>query len=1421
MSQDREHSARKRKKSAAFRKALLILLILFATLVLLGALAPTILSFDYFKEIAVEKANGALAGKARIEIESWSLGWFTGVRLTNLTVKDAEEANLFKASSIKSSPGWLSLVSDKKNFGTVKIENPLVRYTSSVKPPIGRPPEEKRPREKGPGERALGFDVAAEIIIENGAAEIIEAETGRKTSFENIGASVSITSLDEAIPFSLKLDTGKDLGKGHLEADGNILAPGLDFSRVRGSLAAKATNINLRALDAVLAPRGLSMRGFANYDGNIDLKDTSAAGADGVLKVENLLITGKAVNGDKITPKDVAFLFRVGLQEDLVDFQELSLDCDIFSASATGKLSRKTLSKLVTGDIAAIPDSIFKFGANVDVAKLASQMPRTLRLLKGLKITGGKLSLSGEVGKARGKLFLKQKLIVGGVEGVREGRLYALSEPVEIDALLTRTGQELEIPKLSFASSFATFSARGTLKKIVAAGRFDLEKLFSELSQFVDFGAYEFAGIGKSSIEIAESEKNVFTINALGAMENFKFKGLGPEVLSEPKASFSAHIIMGLKDKDQHNLEIKEASWTSSQMKLYAKAQVADFDSDRRKIRRFSGSLETELSYLSAFAGGLLPEGMRMAGRLSWKGEVVPKRDTLAFFQKLTIDGFDFSHPDIGERKVFFKTGTLDLETDGILARGPHGYSLIFEKAKIATDSFDGDVAGKIDIKKASPLESVEAKLSIKNASVDFTRLAASSAGVLPENLSVLGRAAMKGDIELKQDAGKLRNIVLDSVISTDGIRLKRKSDDKIFLQQDFTYDIKARSEFNDASSTHTFERLILSWRDGRELLRMKGGRNYVRIGDSLEARMACSLDGRLERIIPIVSLYLPAIADIEASGAVLADLDIAVEGKDLIDVGVDSKLRDFSFYKKGLTASALKEAQADISSVLSYNGKKKDLRLTSASVKTDYYSARGEAFFENMGETPAPRDMKISLSVQDMSRLLLTYRPLLPEKAGEVSAGGSVEGTLTYSTVGAYNHIAGELMLTNASVPISNKDGEKIDFRAEKVPVSFSLKRSRSRTTVEKAEAGPENLKASLEKGFTLDDKGDLEGGLILEYALPEALDYFPGLKMPEDFEIAGRKRARFLLKSQPSGLKAASSLLDLFAEGQLGVDRIVYDGLTMEDVQPAFTLEGGVLKIHPFTSKLNDGHANFLGSISLEERPFALAMDEEITAVQEVTFEKQLASRFLKFFNPIFADAGVINGKVDVVLKSLYVPLAGNFREGLRAEGVLKIKDLQLKSSPFLNLILKTIDKGATVTALDKISDTRFTIKNGKVYYDNMVIISGTHELSFSGSVDLKEQKPDLLVRIPMTKFLVPGKDAFDLLKDETIIVPIRGTLNAPKLAFDVLRTNVNNLIKGIMPRLLMKRLLQRREEKEEEQEGGVGEENPVENQKDETPE
>src|SRR5262245_40254896 len=70
------------------RRWLYVLGGLFLALLLLVALLPTLLSMGWARSIAISQANGFINGK--LQIEDWSFGWTTGVKVKGVRVYDAD-----------------------------------------------------------------------------------------------------------------------------------------------------------------------------------------------------------------------------------------------------------------------------------------------------------------------------------------------------------------------------------------------------------------------------------------------------------------------------------------------------------------------------------------------------------------------------------------------------------------------------------------------------------------------------------------------------------------------------------------------------------------------------------------------------------------------------------------------------------------------------------------------------------------------------------------------------------------------------------------------------------------------------------------------------------------------------------------------------------------------------------------------------------------------------------------------------------------------------------------------------------------------------------------------------------------------------------------------------------------------------------
>ena len=148
---------------------------ILAGLVALGfmviALLPAILSARPFLRMALRHVNKRINGN--VEVESWSLGWFSGFRLNGIRVSDVQGNTVAEVESVTLPATVPALLRSRKEFGTLEIVGPaadIVLYpdgTNNLGRLIKRAggPAASAPAKEAP---PLGFDLIGAIAVRNG-----------------------------------------------------------------------------------------------------------------------------------------------------------------------------------------------------------------------------------------------------------------------------------------------------------------------------------------------------------------------------------------------------------------------------------------------------------------------------------------------------------------------------------------------------------------------------------------------------------------------------------------------------------------------------------------------------------------------------------------------------------------------------------------------------------------------------------------------------------------------------------------------------------------------------------------------------------------------------------------------------------------------------------------------------------------------------------------------------------------------------------------------------------------------------------------------------------------------------------------------------------------------------------------------------
>ncbi len=281
----------------------------------------------------------------------------------------------------------------------------------------------------------------------------------------------------------------------------------------------------------------------------------------------------------------------------------------------------------------------------------------------------------------------------------------------------------------------------------------------------------------------------------------------------------------------------------------------------------------------------------------------------------------------------------------------------------------------------------------------------------------------------------------------------------------------------------------------------------------------------------------------------------------------------------------------------------------------------------------------------------------------------------------------------------------------------------------------------------------------------------------MPETLDIAGQRQVSLNFASTYPADDPNGFLKNLDSAASFGFDRAAYKGLNFGSTQIDVQVAKGSMQIKPFTTTVNEGKLSFAAEADLGRTPILLKTSGPLQVVQGVKITPEMTENFLKYVNPIFADAVGVSGVVNFDTQSLTIPLTGSDKQSMQLDGTIGIEQLRLQAS-LLNKILSVIKESVRDQVLT-IQPTKLALQNGVLRYENMQIDVGDNPVNFSGAIGLDERL-DMTVLLPYTIEGRTVRIGDQEQESKRISVPLTGTLSAPQL--DIQKLLETQLLQGL---------------------------------------
>jgi hypothetical protein len=304
--------------------------------------------------------------------------------------------------------------------------------------------------------------------------------------------------------------------------------------------------------------------------------DLASAGS---IRIDRLDVSGPQLKGDRLRLVTVEMPWRIASQAGRLAIDQLEIRSDAASVAARGVLDRSSITRGARGSmlLARLQNQLgshgqldlmclaaltaldvlgqhdFEVCAESDIAKLAAMLPHAMNIREGTTITSGSVQLAIRNQPVDGGQTLTGQIRTEKLAGTSGGQPIAWDQPVNATFELRRENGSVRLNSLKCDSDFLKVTAAGTSEQVTGSAEFDLNKLSSQLGQFVDVSGMQLTGTGTAHLDCQLEAGNQFVASANSELSQLRVALGSGEPLSEPRLALKADAA-GALDTATHQL---------------------------------------------------------------------------------------------------------------------------------------------------------------------------------------------------------------------------------------------------------------------------------------------------------------------------------------------------------------------------------------------------------------------------------------------------------------------------------------------------------------------------------------------------------------------------------------------------------------------------------------------------------------------------------------------------------------------------------------------------------------------------------------------------------------------------------------------------------------------------------------------------
>jgi hypothetical protein len=512
------------------------ILVLFLAAVLL---APVYLSSEKFTRWVQARISNSTG--SRTEIRDLSVGWFRGVQIDGFRLRGPNGWTEVDIDRITTMPRYAGLLTGSLALGRTVIEQPRVAVDLRERPPATKPTTVD----------LNDLNRIREIVIRDGRVRLTDT-AGQTVQLANLNSDLLIRPPGQTSKVKAGMVVlAADQPPGQLTVAGQATPSkktGWSLRGTTGQVTIDVNNLNLSSVTPFLDLAGIQVRALGEVSGNIvsAVQDGQIENIQAAITGRNLDVTGQVLKGDQLRTAQLNVQARLTQAGPVIDVNQLDVRTDWAVVSLTGRIPKtpESLSKLLESGSAYSLTGDF----DINLAAVLTQMPNTIGVRPGLKVTGGRATGDIHTITRNGRATLTAKAQVAGLAGIVNNQQVSLSAPIQSTVQLSSGPQGARLDNLNVTAPFATVNASGSFQQIQYQAQADLASLQSQLGPFMNLGSYKLAGRTTTEGQLTLEQKSTEVTGTLTGQQLVLAAPDGNSV-SEPQAKVA--YTLGLNRQQQ------------------------------------------------------------------------------------------------------------------------------------------------------------------------------------------------------------------------------------------------------------------------------------------------------------------------------------------------------------------------------------------------------------------------------------------------------------------------------------------------------------------------------------------------------------------------------------------------------------------------------------------------------------------------------------------------------------------------------------------------------------------------------------------------------------------------------------------------------------------------------------------------------